>query len=272
MIPFAPVSATAYEQAMGRWSRLLAPPFIDFAGVRSGEAILDVGCGTGSLTFAVAERVAGSTVTGIDALATSLDFARSINPDPGRISFESADARALPFEAGRFDRTLSALVINFIPDTAKAVREMVRVTKPGGTVAAALWDMRGGLPHLRMLFDIAAAIDAQAAQWRNGFLSAPGVRPGALAGLWLDAGLADVEQTNLTVRIQFQAFADFWEPATTAPVLGSYLRAITDTQRQLVREKLEAAYLCGDPDGPRSFAATAWAVKGTVPASGAPAV
>ncbi len=118
MIPFAPVSATAYEQAMGRWSRLLAPPFIDFAGVRGGEAVLDVGCGTGSLTFAVAERVPGTTIAGIDALATSLDFARSINPDPGRISFELADARALPFEASRFDRTLSALVINFIPDSA----------------------------------------------------------------------------------------------------------------------------------------------------------
>jgi SAM-dependent methyltransferase len=270
MIPFAPVSATAYEQAMGRWSRLLAPPFIDFAGVRSGEAVLDVGCGTGSLTYAVAERVPGTTVIGIDALATSLDFARSINPDPGRISFELADACALPFQAGRFDRTLSALVINFIPDTGKAVREMVRVTKPGGTVAGALWDMRGGLPHLRMLFDVAAAVDREAAHWRNGFLSAPGVRPGSMAGLWRDAGLLDVEEANLTVRIQFLAFADLWEPAVAAPVLGSYLRAIGDAQRQLVREKVEAAFLCGDPDGPRSFAATAWAVKGTVPASGAP--
>jgi SAM-dependent methyltransferase len=267
MIPFAPVSATAYEQAMGRWSRLLAPPFVDFAGVRSGEAILDVGCGTGSLTFTVAERVAGTTVTGIDALATSLDFARSINPDPGRITFDLADARALPFEAGRFDRTLSALVLNFIPDSANAVREMVRVTKPGGTVAGALWDMRGGLLHLRLLYDVAAVIDEQAAHWRNAFLSAPGVRPGALAELWREAGMADVEETTLTVRIQFQAFADLWEPAVSAPVLGSYLRAISDAQRQLVREKVEAAYLCGDPDGPRSFAATAWAVKGTVPAS-----
>jgi SAM-dependent methyltransferase len=271
MIPFAPVSAAAYEQAMGRWSRLLAPPFIDFAGVRSGEAVLDVGCGTGSLTYAVAERVPGTTIAGIDALATSLDFARSINPDPGRISFALADACALPFEASRFDRTLSALVINFIPDTVKAVREMVRVTKPGGTVAGALWDMRGGLPHLRMLFDVAAAVDEEAAHWRNGFLSAPGVRPGSMAGLWRDAGLADLEETDLTVRIEFQAFADLWEPAVAAPVLGSYLRAISDAQRQLVRANVEAAYLCGDPDGPRSFAATAWAVKGTVPASAASA-
>jgi hypothetical protein len=97
------------------------------------------------------------------------------------------------------------------------------------------------------------------------------VRPGALAELWRAAGMVDVEQTTLTVRIEFQAFADLWEPAVAAPVLGSYLRAISDAQRQVVRERVEAAYLCGDPDGPRSFAATAWAVKGIVPVSGKPA-
>ena len=130
-------------------------------------------------------------------------------------------------------------MLNFIPDSTTAVREMVRVTKPGGSVAAALWDMRGGLPHLRMLFDVAAAIDDEAATWRNRFLAAPGVRPGALAELWRTAGLVDVEEANLTVRIEFQAFADLWEPAVAAPVLGSYLRAISDAQRQLVREKVE---------------------------------
>jgi SAM-dependent methyltransferase len=264
-IPFAPVSATAYEQAMGRWSRLLAPPFIDFAGAHSGDAVLDVGCGTGSLTFAIAEAVADATIVGIDTLATSLEFARSINRDTDRISFELADACNLPYGVARFDCSLSALAINLIPDAANAVREMVRVTKPGGVVAATLWDMRGGLPHFRTLFDIAAAVHEGAAHWRDEFLSAPGVRPGALAQLWQEAGLADVEQTTLTVRIQFQVFADLWEPATNAPLVGSYLRTLPDTLRQRIRDKVASAYLCGDPDGPRSFAATAWAVKGIVP-------
>jgi ubiquinone/menaquinone biosynthesis C-methylase UbiE len=264
-IPFAPVSASAYEQAMGRWSRLLAPLFIAFAGVQRGETVLDVGCGTGSIAFAVGEGISGTTVVGIDTLATSLEFAQSINPDPGRISFELADACALPHPAGRFDRSLSALTLNLIADAPQAVHEMVRVTRPGGTVAATLWDMRGGLPHFRMLLDIAAAVDDAAEPWRNGYLSAPGVPQGALSQLLRQAGLQDVEETTLTVRIQFQAFIDLWEPATNAPLVGSYLRAISDAQRQRIKEKVERAYLCGDQDGPRSFTATAWAVKGRVP-------
>jgi SAM-dependent methyltransferase len=263
---FAPVSAAAYERSMGRWSRLLASPFLDFAGgLHNGGKALDVGCGTGSLTFAAAKRWPEATIVGIDALPTSIGFARSNNLYPRRVSFEAGDACNLPYDDGEFDRTISALAINFMPGAATAVREMARVTKPGGIVAATLWDLRGGFTYFRMMLDTAAAIDPGGVRWRNEFLSTPGTRPGALAGLWRQAGLRNVEQATLTVRIEFQCFADMWEPTVEASVFGAYVRGLPETARQLLRQKVEAAYLCGDEDGPRSFAATAWAVKGIVP-------
>ena len=264
-IAFGPYPAQVYERQMGRWSRLLAPAFIDFINVRGGEKVLDVGCGTGSLTYALAERAPDITIVGIDPLESSLDYARINNPHPHRTSFELADGCNLPYPAGHFECVVSALAINFIPDAATAVREMVRVTRPEGTVAATLWDMRGGLTHLRMVLDTAAAIDQGAAEWRTRFFAAPGTPPGALAELWHQAGLKQVKETTLTVRLEFRAFADLWEPTMEAGLFGRYLRTISEVQREAIRQKVEAAYLCGDRDGPRSFAATAWAVKGTVP-------
>jgi SAM-dependent methyltransferase len=260
---FAPVSAIAYERSMGRWSRLLATPFIDFVGCVHGSArVLDVGCGTGSLTFTIADRSFGTTVIGIDALPTCINFAREKNHHPGRVSFEVGDACGLPFDDGSFDLTLSALAMNFMPNAAIALGEMVRVTRPGGIVAATLWDIRGGLTYYRMMLDTAAAIEPEAAEWRNSFFSTPGTRPGALAALWREAGLQNVEHDALTIRLEFQSFTDMWEPVAEASVFGAYLRALSENVRRSIRQKVEAAYLCGDQDGPRSFAATAWAVKG----------
>src|SRR5262249_14563279 len=198
------------------------------------------------------------------ACPCSFDFPCRNNPYPRRVSFEVGDACNLAYDDGQFDRTISALAINFMPDAAAAVVEMARVTKPGAIVAATLWDFRGGFTYLRMMMDTAAAIDSSGARWRDAFLSTPGTRPGALAALWREAGLKNVEQTTLTVRIEFQCFADMWEPTIEASVFGAYVRSLSDTARRLLRQKVEAAYLCGDEDGRRSFAATAWAVKGIV--------
>ena len=154
-------NADAYEQFMGRWSRRLARPFIAFAGLADGERILDVGCGTGSLTFALAEAANLAKIAAIDASEIYLDAARAKNKDP-RISFERADACALPFEDAGFDRAMSLLVLHFIPETERAVGEMCRVVRPGGTVAATVWDTFGGMPNQRMFWDTAAMLDPAA--------------------------------------------------------------------------------------------------------------
>ncbi len=140
---FASSGADAYEELIGRWSRKLTAPFIDFVGLADGGSILDVGCGTGSLTRAIARAADVRCVTGIDPSEAYVDFARAKSQDP-RIRYQTGDACALSFDDSNFDRCVSQLVLNFIPNASRALDEMVRVTQPGGTVAAAVWDVRGG--------------------------------------------------------------------------------------------------------------------------------
>jgi SAM-dependent methyltransferase len=151
-------NAEGYEKVMGRWSRRLAPLLIRFGGLSDGDRVLDVGCGTGSLTFTLPEIANVAGVTGIDLTEPYVEFARARNTDQ-RISFQQADARVLPFEENSFDRAFSMLVLQFIPDAARPVAEMCRVVRPSGTVTAAVWDVYGGNPHTRMIWDIATVLD-----------------------------------------------------------------------------------------------------------------
>jgi SAM-dependent methyltransferase len=256
--------AGTYEQFMGRWSRRLAGPFIDFMGLRDGDAVLDVGCGTGSLTLAMAARAKLAAVTGIDLSEAYVAFARG-RSDDRRITFDSGDAGALPYPEGAFDRVASMLVLNLVPDATAVADEMVRVARTGRTVAAATWDLRGGLPMFRMFWDTAAMQDADAARARARYFSAPLTRPGELAHAWTGMGLRDVVQDHVTIRIDFDSFDDYWRPflGKTGPA-GTYVAGLTETQREALRSRLRAAYESGDPDGPRSFAATAWVCRGRV--------
>ena len=141
---FAASDGNEYEFQMGRWSRKLAELFLDFVGTANGEDVLDVGCGTGNLAFAVDRRIQAKTIKGIDFSSAYVDNAETRN-DSEVISFQVADATALPFPDLSFDRVLSMLVLFFVPDAKRAVSEMFRVARPGATVAATLWDLRGGM-------------------------------------------------------------------------------------------------------------------------------
>jgi SAM-dependent methyltransferase len=254
-------NADAYDQLMGRWSRRLASLLIQFGGLEDGDRVLDVGCGTGSLTFALPEFANIAKVTGIDITASFVVAARSRNTDP-RISIELGDARALPFADASFDRVYSSLVLHFLPDPAKAVSEMCRVVRPGGTVSAAVWDSYGGQPFTRILWDIAGVLDPG--------VERPYFRPltgrGELAAEWRRAGLANVEQTSLMIRMDFQSFDDYWTPfAMGEGPHGQYVVGLSEGERETLKQHVRRAYLGNRPEGARSMVSVAWACRGTVP-------
>ncbi|MBB3656837.1 ubiquinone/menaquinone biosynthesis C-methylase UbiE [Rhizobium sp. BK650] len=258
-------SADGYERLMGRWSKRLAPGFIDFAGLADGESILDVGCGTGSLTFTLAERPGLKSISAIDFSPVFVEAANRRNADP-RITIQEADACALPFEDQSFDRALSLLVLHFVPDAGKAVAEMRRVVRPGGTVAAAVWDHYGGMSGMRMMWDTVAMIDANARAMRHRYCFQPMMRPGEMKASFAANGLVDVEETSLTIRMEYDSFDDYWAPiAAGEGPLGKYVAGLDAYTRTRVDTAVREAYEAGEPDGARSFASVAWACRGRVP-------
>lgn len=254
-----------YELTMGRWSRRLAEHFIDFAGVADGENVLDVGCGTGSLSFALAARAPESAITGIDFSQAYIAYAKNKNTD-ARIAFEIGDACLMPFADKSFDRVLSLLVLHFVREPNKAIAEMRRVARPGATVAATVWDACGGFVGNRIFFDTAAALDPAAEKHRARYYTSPMTRPGELAGAWRDAGFTELREGYLTIRMEFEDFADYWVPVTGKDgPLAAYVNSLAADPRERFKAALSAAYCGGAADGPRSFAASAWAVRGIAP-------
>lgn len=263
---YSATDAPAYQQLMGRWSKRLAPLLIEFAGLRREAKLPDVGCGTGSLALALHEALPNARVTGLDYSQPFLDYARLAAPQDGRVTFDQGDAGSLPYEDESYDATLSLLVLNFVPDARKAAREMVRVTGRGGIVAAAVWDFKGGFTWLRVFADTAAALRESGDAFRAKVFSGPFTGPGELAAAWTQMGLQKVVQTSLTIRMEFTSFADYWEPMLAGQgTSGAYVQSLTREERELVEGRLRLAYCAGDLDGPRSFAATAWACRGVRP-------
>jgi SAM-dependent methyltransferase len=257
--------AAMYERLMGRWSRRLAPAFIGHAGIAPGDRVLEVGCGTGSLTFALADHPAFRELIAVDFADVYVAAARAANRD-ARIRFEQGDAAALRFAAAHFDRTLSHLVLHLLPAPAAAVAEMRRVTRPGGVVAAAVWDAEGGGVMHRMFWDTAAALDPEARRRRGRILANPVVASGGLTQLFAAAGLRDVEERPLAIRMEPTGFDDFWEPyAGGEGPIGSYVASLSAEARAELQTRVQDAYLAGRQDGPRSYAAVAWSCRGVVP-------
>ena len=256
--------AEAYERFMGRWSRDLAQLFVRFAAVRDGDAVLDVGAGTGALTAAITAAAPASRVIGIDPSAPYITVANAQQGN-SRVSFEVGDAQQMRFATASFDRTLSLLVVNFIPDARKAVSEMVRVTKPNGTVAAAVWDYGEGMQMLRVFWDEAIAL--LPANVKKDERHMPFCRSGELAALWRAAGLENVAEEALTIETRFASFDDYWTPflAKQGPA-GAYVASLREAEREALRARLRQRLLGDGTDKPLVLRARAWAVRGTVPA------
>ena len=261
----ASTDAHAYEDLMGRWSGRLAKELIASAGIETGDRVLDVGCGTGSLALALAARPEPMQIVGIDIAEPYVAFATTRSTDR-RLSFLTGDAVALDLPVGSFDRCHSLLALNFMSDPARALAGMRRVRAPGGVVAAAVWDCAGGLVYQRIFWDTATALDSEAELAKGRHFSNPLTWEGELAAAFDVAGLRDVAPASLTIRMEYSEFSDYWEPIANAqgPV-GDYMKRLPPDRLETLAAAVRRAYLAGRPDGPRSMAATAWAARGLVP-------
>jgi SAM-dependent methyltransferase len=258
--------AEAYDRFMGRWSRLVAPLLVDFAALRDGGRVLDIGSGTGALAFEVIRRKTSSRVTGVDPSKEYVAYAASKNPAPGRAEFEVGDAQALTFADATFAASVSLLVFNFIPDPAKALREARRVTRPGGPVAAAVWDYGDRMRMLRVFWDAVVETDPDAV--KRDEKNMPLCRQGELSKLWKEGGLENVREQALEITMAFASFADFWDPFLLGQgPAGAYVRALQPDRVQALRSAVKRRLAITSESDRLSLPARVWAVRGTVPSA-----
>lgn len=255
-------SDDAYEKYMGRWSRRIAPLFLDWLAVPAHASWIDIGCGTGGLSSAVLAECRPGSVVGIDPSDAFLKAARARVTD-SRFRCRQGSAEALPFENGEFSAAVSGLVLNFVADKNKAVAEMKRVVAPRGTVALYVWDYAGHMQIMRHFFDAASELDERAKDFDDG-VRAPVCRPGPLAELFRQAGLADVAVQCLDIPAAFDNFEDYWTPFLGGTGSGpKYCSTLAPDAQARLREKLRSRLPTG-PDGEILLAVRAWAVKGKI--------
>jgi SAM-dependent methyltransferase len=247
------VSADAYMRFMGKYSEQLATQFADLAEVGRGQRVLDVGCGPGALTAELVSRAGADAVSAVEPSASFVAAVRERLPE---VDVRQSPAEQLPFPDGAFDAAMAQLVVHFMTDPVTGLREMGRVTRPGGAVAACVWDHAGGRGPLTAFWRAVRELDP-AADDESGL---PGVREGHLAELFAQAGLGGIDVTTLTVHVSHASFGQWWEPFTlgVGPA-GAYLASLGGDQQAALREQCRRLL----PAGPFEVSATAWAAVGS---------
>jgi SAM-dependent methyltransferase len=251
-----------YERYVGRWSSQVAPRFLDWLGVPASLRWLDVGCGTGALTAAIAAQGRPASLMGVDPSEGFLRSARARLGD--HATFQIADARDLPLPDASVDVVVSGLALNFVPQPERALAQMRRVTVAGGRIAAYVWDYAGRMELMRHFWDAAVALFPEAAALDEG-PRFPLCQPDALQAAFGNAGLATVTTAPIDIDTRFASFDDYWSPFLggqgPAPAFAMSLDA---GARERLRERL-ARTLPSRADGTIELVARAWAVQGIAP-------
>ena len=255
--------ADAYDRHIGRYGPPLAAALIAFADVPEGATALDVGCGPGALTRALADRLG---VANVSAAEPSEPFAAACRERVPGVEVVVASAEALPFGDASFDAALSQLVVNFMQEPERGVREMARVTRPGGVVAACVWDYAGEMTLLRAFWDAAREVEPERGAAADEGSVMPWCGEGELGELWDRAGLEDVRSGAIVVGAHYADFEDLWSPLPTGVgPSGAFCRSLSDDGQTALKDALGRRLGVGD--GPFELSARAWVTAGTVPAT-----
>lgn len=250
------VAADAYDRFMGRYSAPLSPLFADFAGISSGQSVLDVGCGPGALTAVLVERAGSASVSAVDPSESFVDALAERHPD---VAVQLAAAEELPFADDAFDAALAQLVVHFMANPVAGLKEMARVTRTGGVVAVSVWDHGGGNGPLSVYWQAVRKLDPDALDESR----LAGANEGDLTRLCKAAGLDDIEEVPLTVHVEHLTFEEWWEPYTlgVGPA-GSYVAGLDEARRESLRARCEELL-----PTPLVISARAWTARGRVAAA-----